>query len=73
MPLTAITGATSGLGRWIALGLAKAGHDLALISRSPATGKAAQSWIAAQAPQATIHTITAPARSWRSAVRWTCR
>ena len=59
MPLTAITGATSGLGRWIALGLAKAGHDLALISRSPTTGKAAQSWLAAQAPQATIHTITA--------------
>ena len=59
MPLTAITGATSGLGRWIALGLAKAGHDLALIVRSPATGQAAQGWIAAQAPQTTIHTITA--------------
>ncbi len=59
MPLTAITGATSGLGRWIALSLAKAGHDLALISRSPRTGEAAQSWIAAQAPQSTIHTITA--------------
>ncbi len=59
MPLTAITGATNGLGRWIALGLAKAGHDLALIARSPESGEAARRWITTQAPQAAIHTITA--------------
>ena len=59
MPLTAITGATNGLGRWVALGLAKAGHDLALVSRTQAGGEAARGWIAAQAPQAAIHVITA--------------
>ncbi len=59
MPLTAITGATAGLGRHIALGLAKAGHDLALISRTRTGGQTARDWIAAQAPQAAITLITA--------------
>ncbi len=59
MPLTAITGATNGLGRWVALGLAKAGHDLALVSRTQAGGEAARGWIVAQAPQAAIHLIAA--------------
>ena len=59
MPLSAITGATSGLGRWTALGLAQAGHDLALISRTPAGGEATRDWIARQAPHAAIHLIAA--------------
>ncbi len=59
MPLTVITGATGGLGRWVALGLAKAGHDLALISRTTARGQAARDWITLQAPHAAIHLIIA--------------
>ncbi len=59
MPLTVITGATGGIGRWIALGLAQAGHDLALIGRDPVRGRAARDWIEAQASGVSIHSITA--------------
>ena len=59
MPLTVITGATGGIGRWIALGLAKAGHDLVLIGRDPEGGTATRDWITAQAPRSAVHTITA--------------
>ena len=44
-PITVITGATGGIGRWIALGMARAGHHVALIGRNRARGIAAQAWI----------------------------
>lgn len=53
-PIAVVTGATSGIGRWIALGLARAGHHVALICRDAARGKAARDWIARQAPGASI-------------------
>jgi short-subunit dehydrogenase len=40
-----ITGATSGIGRWIAAGLAKAGYGLTLIARDEARAAATVSWI----------------------------
>jgi NAD(P)-dependent dehydrogenase (short-subunit alcohol dehydrogenase family) len=51
-PVAIVTGATGGIGRWIALGLARAGHHTILVGRDPARADAAQAWIAAQAPQA---------------------
>jgi NAD(P)-dependent dehydrogenase (short-subunit alcohol dehydrogenase family) len=49
-----VTGATSGLGRWIARGLAEAGFTLTLIVRSEARGEAARRWIRQAVPSATI-------------------
>jgi len=47
-----MTGASSGIGRWIALGLARAGHSVVMIVRDQARGEAAAAWIRAQAPAA---------------------
>jgi NAD(P)-dependent dehydrogenase (short-subunit alcohol dehydrogenase family) len=38
-PITVITGATGGIGRWIALGMARAGHHVTLIDRDRARGR----------------------------------
>jgi NAD(P)-dependent dehydrogenase (short-subunit alcohol dehydrogenase family) len=54
MPLSVVTGATGGIGRWIALGLAKAGHDLILVGRSAATCGVTRDWIASRVPDAKI-------------------
>ncbi len=51
-PVAVVTGATGGIGRSIALGLARAGHRVIMIGRDAARGEAAQAWIAAQVPQA---------------------
>ena len=51
-PIAIVTGATGGIGRWIALGLARAGHHVILIGRDRTRGEAAQRWIAEQAPGA---------------------
>jgi len=59
MPLSVVTGATSGIGRWIALGLARAGHDVILIGRSAQTCDATRAWITGQLPDAKIETILA--------------
>ncbi len=45
-----VTGATGGLGRWIALGLADAGFRLLLIGRDPARLAATRGWIAGRIP-----------------------
>ena len=47
-----VTGATGGIGRWIALGLARAGCHTVLIGRDAARAEAAQAWIAERAPHA---------------------
>lgn len=52
-PATAVvTGATGGIGRWIALGLARAGRTVVLVGRDRDRGQAARSWIAQHAPDA---------------------
>ena len=53
-PVAVVTGATSGIGREIALGLAKAGHHVVLIGRNPAHGAAAMDLIRRQAPDASL-------------------
>ena len=49
LPVAVVTGATGGIGRWIALGLAKAGDHTVMVGRNAARGQAAQDWIANQA------------------------
>ena len=49
-PVAAITGATGGIGRWIALGLADAGYRVFVIGRDPRRLDAAQDWIVARVP-----------------------
>ncbi len=49
-PVSVVTGASSGIGRWIGLGLARAGHHVVLICRDPARGAALARWIASQVP-----------------------
>jgi len=49
-PGTAIvTGAAGGIGRWIALGLAQAGHTVVLVGRDRSRGEAARTWVSEQA------------------------
>ena len=47
-----VTGATGGLGRHVASGLAREGRLVVVVARDRARGEAAQAWIAAQAPGA---------------------
>jgi NAD(P)-dependent dehydrogenase (short-subunit alcohol dehydrogenase family) len=52
-----VTGATGGIGRWIALGLARAGRHVILIGRDQARGEAARSWITKQLPSASTELL----------------
>jgi NAD(P)-dependent dehydrogenase (short-subunit alcohol dehydrogenase family) len=58
-PVAVVTGATGGIGRWIALGLAREGYHVVVIGRDRARGEAAQNWIARKAPQADTSLIIA--------------
>ncbi len=49
-----VTGATGGIGRWIALGLARAGHHVVLVCRDAARGDAVAAWIAQHAPASSM-------------------
>jgi NAD(P)-dependent dehydrogenase (short-subunit alcohol dehydrogenase family) len=49
-----VTGATSGIGRWIAMGLAEAGYGLTLIARNEERAVAAASWIRSRVPAAAV-------------------
>jgi NAD(P)-dependent dehydrogenase (short-subunit alcohol dehydrogenase family) len=54
-PKTAVlTGATSGIGRWIAAGLAKAGYALTLIARDEARATATTAWIKSRTADAVV-------------------
>ena len=45
-PCTAVvTGGTDGIGRWITLGLDRAGYDVVLVGRDRARGEAALDWL----------------------------
>jgi NAD(P)-dependent dehydrogenase (short-subunit alcohol dehydrogenase family) len=59
MPLTVVTGATGGIGRWIALGLAKAGHELILVGRSAQGCETTRDWILSQHSGAKISFVLA--------------
>ena len=59
MPVSLVTGATGGIGRWIALGLAKAGHVVVIVARDRQRGNAALDWIAAQVASARVELLTA--------------
>jgi NAD(P)-dependent dehydrogenase (short-subunit alcohol dehydrogenase family) len=54
LPVGVVTGATGGLGRHVALGVARAGFHLVLICRDSTRAEAARSWIAGAVPQASI-------------------
>jgi len=58
-PVAVVTGATGGIGRWIALGMARAGHHVILIGRDRGRGRAALSWIDRQVPQASTELLIA--------------
>jgi NAD(P)-dependent dehydrogenase (short-subunit alcohol dehydrogenase family) len=45
-----VTGATGGIGKWIALGMAQAGYLVVMVGRDAGRGAAAKAWIEGQAP-----------------------
>ena len=59
MTVSVVSGASGGIGRSIALGLARAGHDVVVIGRDGARGEAALGWIAARAPAAKLELVLA--------------
>ena len=59
MPVSLVTGATGGIGRWIARGLASAGHVVVIIARDRQRGDATLEWIATQLPSARVELLTA--------------
>ena len=54
MPVSVVTGATGGIGRWIALGLARAGSTVVLVGRDREKGQATLAWIQARVPDAKL-------------------
>ena len=58
-PVAVVTGATGGIGPWIALGLARAGQHVVLIGRNRTRGEAAQAWIDQQVPRAKTELLIA--------------
>jgi NAD(P)-dependent dehydrogenase (short-subunit alcohol dehydrogenase family) len=46
--LCVVTGATGGIGKWIALGMAQAGYRVVLVGRDRQRGEAALAWISGQ-------------------------
>ena len=66
MSVAVVTGATSGIGRWIALRLARAGFRLVLPARTEARGQEARAWITAEHPGAEIDVVAADLASLAS-------
>jgi NAD(P)-dependent dehydrogenase (short-subunit alcohol dehydrogenase family) len=54
-----VTGATGGIGRWIALGIARAGYQVVLVGRDRGRAEAVQAWIAGQCPGAATEIMLA--------------
>ena len=59
MSVSVVTGATGGIGRWIALGLARAGHQVVAVGRDQARGEALLAWVANAVPGARIELMLA--------------
>lgn len=53
-----LTGATSGIGRWTALGLARAGYQVIAAGRDPRRGEELVKWVKGQVPAAQIDVVT---------------
>jgi retinol dehydrogenase 12 len=49
-----VTGATSGIGRWITLGLVRAGCHVVMVCRDGRRARALAAWIAQQAPDSSV-------------------
>ncbi len=58
-PVAVVTGPTSGIGQWIALGLARAHYDVVLVARDDGRAAATREWISARVPDATMQTVLA--------------
>lgn len=58
-PVSVVTGATGGIGRWIARGLARDGHHVVMVGRDRMRGEAAQTWIVDQVPDARTELVIA--------------
>lgn len=58
-PVSVVTGATGGIGRWIALGLARAGHHTILVGRNRTRGEAAQTWLTERVPNSSSELVIA--------------
>ncbi|MCQ8240480.1 SDR family NAD(P)-dependent oxidoreductase [Rhizosaccharibacter radicis] len=54
-----ITGATGGLGRWVALGLAEAGMRTVLVARDPDRARDTMDWIRRRVPDARLELVMA--------------
>jgi NAD(P)-dependent dehydrogenase (short-subunit alcohol dehydrogenase family) len=59
MTVSVVTGATSGIGRWIAAGLARAGHDVVIIARDEQRAAATKDWIGRQVTGAKVEWLIA--------------
>jgi NAD(P)-dependent dehydrogenase (short-subunit alcohol dehydrogenase family) len=59
MPVSVVTGAAGGIGRWIAFGLANAGHTVILVGRNRERAQEAASWITGRNPAAQIEVVIA--------------
>lgn len=57
MPVGVVTGATSGIGRWIALGLARAGFQVVIVARDRQRGADTLAWITSQVPSAQVELL----------------
>ena len=64
--VSVVTGGSGGIGRWIALGLARAGQHVVLVCRDPVRGEAAVDWIARQVPRASLELRLADLGSLRA-------
>lgn len=58
-PVALLTGATSGIGQWTALGLAKAGYHVIGVGRDARRAGAFEDWIKAQLPDPGVEVILA--------------
>jgi NAD(P)-dependent dehydrogenase (short-subunit alcohol dehydrogenase family) len=59
MAISVVTGATSGIGRWIARGLAQAGHHVVLVGRDRTRAEIARQWVVDNVSSASIEVILA--------------
>ena len=57
--IAVMTGATAGLGQWIAYGLARAGYHTVIVARDAARGEATRQWIAQKARGAVTELVIA--------------